>query len=220
MKIIFTRDKFGDITFFCPLCYYMIEDFETDDYVKSNCLLWCVCCSEMLVCFRGYNTRNIEKSDASKIDDEEFEFSSKCTKLISKEEVETYFSELLLKNINDETKINKIFIGRSKFFEGDKLFFKTSILLINKIINYVYNIKDQEVTESELDDEIFEKSSQHSYDSGVIGTLTYIIPNLYSFTQIEAYCDKIDLNHSGNLLGYSAECSECGQKHTSNIWGD
>jgi len=42
-----------DLAVFCPLCGVPSEEVEVEDYVNSNCLLWCGTHGEVLLCATG-----------------------------------------------------------------------------------------------------------------------------------------------------------------------
>lgn len=47
-----------EFVIFCPFCKTMAHDFDCDDYIASNCVLWCEKCGESLICPQGGYSRN------------------------------------------------------------------------------------------------------------------------------------------------------------------
>jgi hypothetical protein len=59
-------------------------EVEVDDYVASNCLIWCDNCCEVLICPTGYNS-------TSEIDQLADGFEGGCSKKISRDQAQNMF---------------------------------------------------------------------------------------------------------------------------------
>ena len=81
--------------FICGEC-----EVEVDDYVASNCLIWCKNCCEVLICPTGYNSTN-------EIDQLADGFEGGCSKKISRDQAQNMFP-----NVDFDDVIEKNFFNR------------------------------------------------------------------------------------------------------------
>lgn len=98
--------------FYCPFCWKITDNIESNDYVKANCLAWCDKCYEILLCL---NPIDYDGGD--------------CSEKITKIQAEQF----LIKNGKSVEEMNKII---EESIDYDCNFRLASVIKITHLADY------------------------------------------------------------------------------------
>ena len=183
----------------CPICKDKVYctgngNVETDDYVKSNCLLWCDNCREILFCISNdnYSLSNIILDNIS---------DSDCTKKITHKNANILFPYLSKINEFCKEEYDEDTDTDTKAEADEYNLFVVSSIEINALGHLPCDCDESDTLEETL------------------SNVEYVNFN----TPIKCFKDvpkNIDSHHDGTILYYKAKCTECNKCYKSFIWGD
>jgi hypothetical protein len=181
----------------CPFCFSLST--EQNILSQKNMVFYCKNrCKEVLLCLKQ------DLSNLNEICCQEIYFSQVVQK----------FADLLLLNKSYPRITSRLINSRENFIENGYKFYKSSILEITKIKQFLDFSKIISPTSS-----IFSTDDEHDdVEDDFIQVRVWTIPYLSSFNQIQQYKLDIYMNYEETKIGYEGECGYCKEKYISELY--